>query len=857
MGVVVAGRQRSLDREVAIKLLHPEYVAQQRVRSLFLDEAAVTAGLEHPNIVPVYEVGETEEGTILYVMRWVRGVPWNEVIAERSERENLDVLLKVCDAVAFAHSRGIVHRDLKPHNVMLGEYGEVVVADWGLAVAVQDGARARRLVGAEASSGTAAYMAPEMALGRIESISTGSDVYLLGGILFEILTGQRPHNGSSALACMNAAARNEIVATDVRGELMDVAKRAMATSPGDRFTSVQDFQEAVREAQSHAHSELLCRRAIDVMREAAAQSGYDGYVRAIHGFEEALGLWPENRSAMDGLIAARTAYAQRAFERQDLDLAASLVDRTESADTRLSARIRAAQQQRDSRQRVVARLRTVAALLMLAVVVTVTVAMVTIVRARNRALAAEQHAAEQRNLAMQTLETLVHEVDAQLSGRPELEPLRQVLLDHAVEGLQHVAGAVESAEELRQVSVNLAAAHEGLARIFFTVRQHDSAERHQARAVEILRQLFDDGLVDLQVVAESEMTLGDIVHNYAMGDVADAIEWYRVAIDRLTAAPDLHDDPAALDLLGEALVGIVDAMLDAGCTDSARVYAEQAVATRRRQLELLVGDGSERATAMLGLAKAHQRLGDVVYGLDDLDEAVSSYQDALDCALAASSLASQRAAARRVQGLAHFDLGHIAFTVGDTATAREQLRAAREIQLGLVAEEPFDVDFRRDLLPTILTLGDFARENEELEEAIALYREALAVAEEILQRNTSSLEAQRDLFICHNRIGDVELEMGNGMAAVAAFERGAQLSQSVAEASPDNLLAQTDVVVSWFKLGIANVELGRRAEAKQAMTSARNLLQELVDKGSIDEDSNYWGWIAEVDRILAQLNEAG
>ena len=133
MGVVYAARQASIDRTVAIKMLK-EKAADEHQRRKFLSEAVITGDLDHPNIVPIYDLGTNQEGALFYSMKRVQGTPWDERIRQLSLTENLEILMKVADAVAFAHSRGVIHRDLKPENTMLGEFGEVLVMDWGLAL---------------------------------------------------------------------------------------------------------------------------------------------------------------------------------------------------------------------------------------------------------------------------------------------------------------------------------------------------------------------------------------------------------------------------------------------------------------------------------------------------------------------------------------------------------------------------------------------------------------------------------------------------------------------------------------------------------------------------------------------------
>ena len=140
--------------------------------------------------MPIYDLGKDESGLLFYSMKHVKGTPWNQVIGDKSLAENVEILMKVADAVAFAHSRGVVHRDLKPENVMLGGYGEVLLMDWGLAIKPESPAAKAAGVG-----GTPAYMAPEMIVARPEEIGFSADIYLLGAILYEIVTGIPPHDG--------------------------------------------------------------------------------------------------------------------------------------------------------------------------------------------------------------------------------------------------------------------------------------------------------------------------------------------------------------------------------------------------------------------------------------------------------------------------------------------------------------------------------------------------------------------------------------------------------------------------------------------------------------------------------------
>ena len=217
----------------------------EQARGSFLSEAIIAGDLEHPNIVPIYDVGKDQAGDLFYSMKHVKGTPWIQVLGRTALSTNLEILMKVADAVAFAHSRGLIHRDLKPDNVMLGDFGEVLVMDWGLAIPV--GAA----IEIASVDGSPAYMAPEMALGEKERIGFATDIYLLGAILYEILTGHPPHEGETVTACLIAAALNHISPTEQTGKLLDIALKAMAADPEERYQNVGDFRDAIHEYGSH------------------------------------------------------------------------------------------------------------------------------------------------------------------------------------------------------------------------------------------------------------------------------------------------------------------------------------------------------------------------------------------------------------------------------------------------------------------------------------------------------------------------------------------------------------------------------------------------------------------------------
>ena len=368
MGIVYVARQKSLNRQLAIKTLKGAGTqisgtvrksksaramsrSDRQKREMFLSEALVTANLVHPNIIPIHELAETEDGVPYYVMKQVHGTPWNQLVKEMSLEENLSVLHKACDAIAFAHHHGVINRDLKPENIMLGEFGEVLVLDWGLAVPAAHAAEKNfRSPVASFGAGTPAYMSPELWAGPPEAIGECSDIYLLGAILFEIVTGDPPHEFPKVKGkdrsdlwktIDNVLRENRIRPTAITGELIEVALKAMRTNPDERYGSVQEFQFCVRNYQRHEESRRLSARAIELVQTKTVKPrDYHTYQTASALFEEAIRTWPQNPVAHTELRTTRLQYAQLAEFRGDYALGLQVVSQeTDDEFVMLSKRL--------------------------------------------------------------------------------------------------------------------------------------------------------------------------------------------------------------------------------------------------------------------------------------------------------------------------------------------------------------------------------------------------------------------------------------------------------------------------------------------------------------------------------------
>lgn len=464
MGVVREARQASMDRTVAIKMLKPSEGDPRSIREKFLSEAVVTGELEHPNIVPIYDVARDPSGALFYSMKRVRGTPWVEVIGQKTQRENIEILMKVADAVGFAHSKRVVHRDLKPENVMLGDYGEVLLMDWGLAITLRGQTSADL-------GGTPAYMAPEMAAGPVDRIGLASDIYLLGAILYEIITGKTPHTGKNVMQCLFAAARNEIQPTDKSGELLSIALKTMASKAENRFVSVAEFQDAIRQYESHSESVALSTKADADLQRAIERSQYETFARALFGFQEAQRLWQDNPRAQAGIEETTLAYAEAAFASSDFDLGISMLSDEKPQHVELLRRLRQSRREREARQQRLKTARRVGSALAVLIFVVITVAFFWVKAEETRALRAEADAIVQREAA---------EKNAQIAktNATEAERQRLIAVKNEADAKTSAEAARKSAEEAKlSAEKEKKSAAEALA-------QKAEADRQREKAVE-------------------------------------------------------------------------------------------------------------------------------------------------------------------------------------------------------------------------------------------------------------------------------------------------------------------------------------------------------------------------------------
>ncbi len=369
MGTVRRATQHCLGREVAVKALSAAVDGSTAsARGAFLAEALLSGRLQHPNIVPVHELRE-RDGELLLVMRRVEGETWAQQLCEeqRPLEEHLEILAQICNPVAYAHSRGVLHLDIKPSNVMLGSFGEVFLMDWGLAActggtAASTGLRVAAAI--QTPCGTPCYLPPELAQGDGPALGPWSDVYLLGAVLYQLLTGRPPRAGRDFLEVIRAAAEGTLPPLEraLPEELRGLLQASLAKEPRER-PSAREFQRRLREHLRHRESLYIALRAAQNLERCLPQDPlqepaelYEQLVDAVAGFRQAQALWKDNPDAHAGELRAREAYVRLALRQGDLGLAETQLQRLPASPTRRSLaaqlhEVRAARAARARRQR--------------------------------------------------------------------------------------------------------------------------------------------------------------------------------------------------------------------------------------------------------------------------------------------------------------------------------------------------------------------------------------------------------------------------------------------------------------------------------------------------------------------------
>ncbi len=852
MGTVYRAFDTRLRRDVAVKILtaiEDKSVSSQG-KQRFIKEAQITGQLQHPGIPPVHELGTLEDGRPFLAMKLVKGRTLHELLRRRSSpAEELSryiaIFEQICHAIGYAHSHRVLHRDLKPSNVMVGAHGEVQVMDWGLAKVLteqpqeephpQDDADevlptlslATKIDTADQADsatrtgqvlGTPAYMAPEQAAGEIDKLDQRSDVFGLGAILCEILTGKPPYSGKNVHEVLLKAVRGELDEAYKRldacaeePELVALCRRCLAFDQADRppdgnavaaeVTRIREAAEARARRAELEKAEALVREAEQRKRrrQVLLAAAVVVVVLAIGAVGTTLGMWQAQRSRREAEQAR-----QIALRKQQEALA-----------------------ERDAKAQALAQLEVA-------------------LKAEQEAKALEQEARTQAMAALRfmtddAIKHLLAEGKSHLS-RKKREYLKRVV--EFYEGFARIRGQGAQALAIRA---------EGLYRVGklqFYLGELDAARQNLQRAADIYRRL-------VQVHPDEPEPRRELAQ------VLNWLSWVlmRAASDYETAARVTREAIA----IGRALVERFPEtpeyqnVLATSHTYLAYVYqqisqyseAEKEFAKAIVIQKKLVEQFPEMREYQNLLARSYSSIATVYKATNRYAEAEEAYKKAI---------AIQTKLAHRFPDIPEYQSALAAWynnlallykATGNDAKAEEEFTKALSIQKGLAQHFSEVPEYQRALATTWNNLAILYRKTSRYTEAEAAYKKAIALQEKLVQQFPEVAEYQGVLATNHNNLAFLYKKTGRYAEAEEEHVKAIAIRKKLAEQFPEVPEYRNALAASYNNLAVLYKVTGRYTEAEEAYKKAIAIQQQLVQQ--FPEVVKYQGVLATTWNNLAFL----
>ncbi len=804
MGRIVRADDLELGRSVAIKELGP---ASAGLAGRFEREVRITARLQHPAIIPVHEAGRWPNGEPFYAMKLVSGESLDTALARRGTLDARMALLPnviaVADALAYAHSIRVIHRDLKPANVLVGEYGETVVIDWGLAKDLSDPLDASdvavgpyRAAGARGDEtqdgvvmGTPAYMPPEQASGA--AVDERADVYALGAMLYHLLSGAPPYTAKTsdhilAQVLSEPPPRIDAKVSGVPRDLAAIVHTAMAREPARRYPSARELADDLKRFQTgqlvaaHRYSVgMRVRRWLRRHRAAVAVAGLSTLVLVVLGVVGVRRILDERREAERQRRVAERNRADaeqlvrfvlidlrdRLRPRSQLDVLDEAVKRSVAYYQRKGAPVDAL----DRSNRAVLQVNLGDVL---------------------RAQGDSDGALDAYRTARAEFEVLA----ASLPGDNELR--RSILLTTLN------IGDVASAQ------ADLAGAEAAYRAALIDATSLAARDRADPQAQ--------------QDLAVTHGRLGAVLQT--RGDTSAALDHRRQAVavaEALVAsAPDNPEWKSTL----------VDCQLQLGEVLSARGERTRAAAMYSAVLaaaQQLAQDAPNNDDRQALLASAHQGLGDALFDDDKLDRAEVEYR---------ASVAIAETLARRDPGdgarqvelaLVLQRLGEVVLERGDAKTALATYERSLDVARPLAAGDPSDAHKQQLVADGFDGIGQARAALGDTDRALAAYREALAIEDVLAVKNRRSLEPVAAAAAVHADIGTILLSRGDAAGAVAEHLLAKAMRERLAGDDPLNIDNHLDLATSLRDLGDARAA-GKDDRAYADYGAARDIVATLA-----------------------------
>ncbi len=787
MGTVHVAWDRALSRKVAVKLMRSEApqggdVQPTGLARRFAREVMLTARLQHPAIVPIYDAAVLEDGTPFYAMRLVAGKTLDRAVADAPtipERLGLvPNVLAVAEAIAYAHSERVVHRDLKPQNVLVGRFGETVVLDWGLAkdighdpveatdaLTTADVEADRNVSVAGSVVGTLAYMPPERMRG--EPSDERGDVYGLGCILYQVIAGGVPRRRAGDEP--EPLRRRQ---PGVPAELEAIVNKAMAHTAADRYPTAKELADDLRKFQTgqlvgaHRYSawQLLRRwirrhRTLVAVAAVAVVLGLIGVTRIVR---EQARTEQSRRDAEELMTFMLGSLSKKLEPLGKLDVlddvakkAVAYYDQREPSATEADLATRALAQ-----------------------------------RDLGDVLAAQGHADEalrQYRSALAIDETLTASNPTNSNWQRDLSATHTELGD-VLSAQGDSAGALAEYRTAQAIDTTLAASdptnvrrqrdlsgsHDKIGNVLIT--QGDSANGlRDFRAALAIRETLPPSAEQQRDVSVSHDNVGNVLAE--LGDSVGALAEYRASL--AMAETLAASDPTNASWKGDLIVSHfhIGDVLEAKA-DRAGALVEYRAA--KVIAETLAASDPTNADRQADLASAHGSVGDVLDELGDRASALVEYRAELAIAttLAASDPINAERQVQLVSG--HSRVGKVLAQEGDHAGALVEFRAQLAIAMTVAASDPTNADRQQQLLVSHNNVGDMILAQGNTANALVEYRAALAIAETLAATDPTNADRQPDLAACHVSVGDALLTSGDKAGALAEYRTKLTIDETLA-----------------------------------------------------------------------------
>jgi serine/threonine-protein kinase len=829
LGEVFVARDGELGREVALKEIQESFAADAENRARFVLEAEITGGLEHPGIVPVYGLGAYSDGRPFYAMRFIKGDSLKEAIQHFHEadqtrrdpgertlalRELLGRFVALCNAVAYAHSRGVIHRDLKPANVMLGPFGETLVVDWGLAKVVgraealgeqtlRPASGVSEATQAGAVVGTPGYLSPEQARGAVAEVGPASDVYSLGATLYHLLTGVSAFPGADLGSVLARVVQGHFVPPSrvrpaVPRALEAVCLKAMALRPQDRYGSAgalaQEVERWLADEPLAAYREALPQRLRRWGRHNRGLVSAAGVLLLAAVVGLALGLWAVGREQ------ARTAKALGEAE-----------DNLEQAKANLGLARRAVDECFNV--------------------------------AKEHPLFQEPRMEKAKKLLLEKTLPFYRQFRAQRPGdhileHAEAEQLFRVayiekVLGHSGEALRVYGQAQELAAKLARTHPeeplfqnNLATMHNNRAMLLTALGKREEAlwEYRQARTIRIKLTRDHPRVPRYQDdLATTQNNFGILLQ--ALGKREEALDEYRRA--RAIGLKLASDHPR----VPEYQNGLARTHHNLGALLQIQGKREEALGELReaRSVRLkLVKAHRDVPKYQSDLATTHNNLALLLQALGKREEALEEIRKARALCLKLASAHPDVPEYKNDLALTYHNLGTLLQRQGKREEALEEFRQARDIRIKLVKAHRDVPKYQSDLAATHNNLAVLLQALGKREEALEEYRQARDIRIKLADAHRDLPEYKSALAQTHNNLGTFLYAQGKRKEALGELRQARDIRIELVKAHRDVPRYQSDLAATHHNLGILLTALGKRDEALEEYRLARDIRRKLA-----------------------------